>query len=138
MYWHGALTDIYTGNHLDQDGFTRCVETYFKTCHEVGDWVEETTRLPAKRYVRTAPTLRLCGAISNTGKHHTRRPSKRSVDPINAIVGKLMSDEKGIHADIEWASRRRGSGKADALKLADDCVAEWKQFFQKHSLNPAS
>ncbi|WP_301149008.1 hypothetical protein [Mycobacterium simiae] len=142
MFWHGTLTDIYNGDVLDQDGFTRCVETFFKNCHEVGDWVQETTGLPAKRYVRNGPTLALCDAISNGGKHHTRRPRPgrrgRHDDPITAIVDDLTGDETGIHADITWTSKRHGSGKADALKLADDCIREWEAFFKKHGLHPVS
>lgn len=136
--YHADLAEIYQGNQLDQDNITRCIETFFKNCHEVGDWVQEETGLAAKKYVRTAPTLRLCDAISNTAKHHTRKPTPRSPDPITATMGDPSGDESGIHADIEWTSMSSGSGKADALKLADDCITEWEHFFHQSNLDPNS
>lgn len=134
---YGELAAMYNGNVLDRDEFTRAVETFFKICHEVGDWVQRQTHLPAMNHVRTAPTLRLCDAISNTGKHYSRQPTRRNPDPITATVGDPSGDGTGIRADIKWTSKSY-NGTDDALRLADQCIREWEQFFQQHGLDPNS
>jgi hypothetical protein len=129
-----AIADVYQGSHLDVDELTRRIEGFFKACHELGDWLEEETGLPATRYAKTPPTLELCDAIAQTAKHHTRH--QPWTDPITAVVVKLFSDKKGIHGDIAWTSNSGNNGQTDALELADQCIAQWKKFFQKHNLNP--
>lgn len=133
LHAHQELADTYAGRGLDVDDLTRRVECFFKTCHELGDWIEESTGKPAKAYAKQPPTLELCDAVAQTAKHHTRR---QSGSPITAIVVKLHGDQTGIHADIEWTSQSGNNGSDDALKLADRCVDEWRQFFQLHGLDP--
>lgn len=128
-----ALADTYAGDHLDVDDLTRRVECFFKACHELGDWIQESTALPAKSYAKQPPTLEVCDAIAQTAKHHTRR---QSGSPITAIVVKLYDDQKGIHADVEWNGNAGVSGRDDALALADRCHREWRRFFLQHNLDP--
>lgn len=68
-----------------------------RACHELGDWIEESTALPAKEYAKQPPTLEVCDAVAQTAKHHTRR---QSGSRITAIVVKLYGDQI-------WHSRRR-------------------------------
>jgi hypothetical protein len=129
-----ALADTYAGNALDVDDFTRRVENFFKTCHELGDWIEEATGRPAKTYAKQPPTLEVCDAVAQTAKHHTRQ---QSGSPITAIVVRLYGDhQKRMHADLEWNDNAGRRGKDDALKMADRCIGEWRRFFLQHSLNP--
>jgi hypothetical protein len=129
-----ALQDAYAGHRLDVDDFTRRVECFFKTCHELGDWIEEQTSLAAKAYAKIPGTLELCDAVAQTAKHHTRR---QSGNPITAVVVELFGDKRGIHADLAWMSNS-GSGRDDALDIANRCVAEWRKFFQQNNLDPES
>lgn len=129
-----ALADIYQGSGFNQDGFTTAIEVFFKTCRELADWIDEQEpSVDAKRYVNTEQSLKICDGLAQTAKHHTRDGK----DPITAHVDKMFSDRHGIHADIVW-NNNAGNGTLDALKLADHCIAEWEQFFQQHSLDPAS
>jgi hypothetical protein len=121
------------GDALDVDNLTRRVECFFKTCHELGDWIEEEIGLQAKTYAKQPPTLYLCDAVAQTAKHHTRR---QPASPITAIVVRLYGDQKGIHADLECKNNAGVSGRDDALALADRCVDEWRRFFLQHNLNP--
>jgi hypothetical protein len=131
-----TIFEVYQGDQLDVDDFTRRIEGFFKTCHELGDWIEESTNLPAKDYAKAPPTLELCDAVAQTAKHHTRNPKLK--DPITAVVVELFGDTAAIHADIAWTSNSRPSGRDDALMLADRCIAEWERFFQQNNLNPGS
>ena len=36
----------------------------FKACHELGDWIEESTALPEKEYAKQPPTLEVCDAVA--------------------------------------------------------------------------
>lgn len=135
QYARKLILDVYEGQHLDVDDLTRRIEGFFKTCYELGDWIEEEKGLPAKAYAKTPPTLELCDAIAQTAKHHTRH---QSGNPITAVVVELFSDRKGIHGDIAWTSNSGNNGRVDALILADQCVAAWESFFQQNGLNPGS
>lgn len=126
------ILETYQGHHLDVDDLTRRIEGFFKKCHELGDWIEEETGLPAKAYAKTPPTLELCDAIAQTAKHHTRR---QSGNPITAVVVELFSDQKGVHGDVAWTSNAGNNGRVDALMLADQCVAAWENFFRENGLN---
>jgi hypothetical protein len=129
---HTALAGIYGGKGLDQDGFTTAIEVFFKTCRELADWIDQQQPgYNATNYVNHGQWLEFCDAMAQTAKHHTRNRG------ITAYVDKMFNDRSGIHADIVWTSNS-GSGTRDALKLADDCIAEWQAFFQQHSLDPAS
>lgn len=132
---HGSLVEVYQGDGVNADDFVRRIETFFKTCHELADWIHrDTGRRAAFDYVRKAPTLMLCDAVAQTAKHHTRhQPGK---DPITAVVNEIFSDEAGKRAEIMWTSSS-GSGKDDALDLANRCIAEWEKFFQENNLDPA-
>ncbi|MBO0882504.1 MAG: hypothetical protein J2P17_19660, partial [Mycobacterium sp.] len=113
---------------------TRWAENFFTTCHELGDWIEEQTGLPATDYAKAPPTLELCDAMAQTAKHHTRQRGK---DPVTAHVSVVHGDLIK-HADIVWTRKSGGSGTEDALDLANRCIAEWEKFFQQNSLDPES
>jgi hypothetical protein len=131
---HAVLGENYEANGIDVDDFTRRVEGFFKTCRELPDWIEEETGLPAIEYARNPPALELCDAVAQTAKHYKRKPSKW--DPITATVVELFGQDSGLRADITWESAKRRGERQDALKLADDCIAEWHSFFHLHKLNP--
>jgi len=130
-----AIVDVYQKEGLDADDFTRRIEQFFKTCHELGDWIEKQTGLPAKAYAKSPPTLELCNAIAQTAKHHQH---DRGNDPITAQVDEVFGGADTKHADITWSRQSGPNGRIDALTLADDCIAEWRKFFNEHNLDPDS
>jgi hypothetical protein len=134
-----TLENTYAGKVLNVDELTRQVESFFKTCRELADWIQEATGRPAIAYVKSQPALDLCDAVAQTAKHYTRDPSRgRDSDPITAIVVQLYGDETVIHADIEWTKESGADGVVDALDLARRCRDEWREFFQMHDLDPTS
>jgi hypothetical protein len=136
MNAHASLAEVYQGKGLDADDFTTRIEMFFKTCRELADWIDkQQTGRNATQYVNTAPSLKIGDGLAQTAKHHSR---DRGSDPITAHVGKMFNDRVGIHAEVVWTSNNSGSGKSDALKLADDCIAEWRAYFQQHALDPES
>lgn len=132
LHAHTALADVYQGGPLNSDDFTRRIEIFFKTCRELADWIDEQQPgLNAKDYVNTAGSLKICNGLAQTAKHHTRNHG------ITAYVAKMYNDQTGTHADVAW-THGSSSGRLDARKLADDCIAEWQAFFQQHGLDTAS
>jgi hypothetical protein len=129
---HTALAEIYGGNRLHQDNFTKAIEDFFKLSRELADWIDQQVPgVQAMGYVNSAVSLQLCNAMAQTSKHHTRTHG------ITAKVNQMYSDAAGIHADIAWTDGSTG-GTVDALQLASDCIAEWQAFFLQHQLDPAS
>lgn len=133
MHARNAIVEVYERKGIDVDDFTRRVEQFFKTCHELGDWIEEQIGHPAKDYAKSPPILELCDAVAQTAKHHTRRQTRK--DPISAVVVELYGDEGRNHADISWSKESVPAGRIDALVLADQCISEWRKFFAEHSLD---
>lgn len=132
-----ALAAAYAGPGLDTEGLNRRVESFFKTCRELGDWIQESKVARTSRYIhKKGSALKVCDAVAQTAKHFKRRPDRKR-DPITAIVVEVHNDhQQGIHADIAWNSKGGNNGQEDALKLADRCIAEWQAFFQARGLNP--
>jgi hypothetical protein len=128
---YGALAAAYQRKGVNDDDFTRRIEVFFKTCRELADWIHrQHPGLDAMDYVNTESALKICDALAQTAKHHTRYKG------ITAKVEELFLEANGARADIAWTDGS-SSGTLDALKLADDCIAEWKAFFQQHGLDPA-
>lgn len=127
---YAELAAAYQGNGINDDDFTRRIEVFFKTCRELADWIDNhQPGFNAMDYVNNQPWLEYCDALAQTAKHHTRNRG------ITAKVDELFLEANGARADIAWTSNS-GSGTLDALKLADDCLAEWKAFFTQHRLDP--
>jgi hypothetical protein len=135
LYFREAIAEEYVSGRLRVDDLTRCIESFLKTCHELVDWIQESTGLPVRDYAKSSPTLTICDAVAQTAKHYARDP-KYSKDPITGIVVELFGDKAGIRADVAWKSNSRPSGRQDALALADLCIAEWEKFLQLHKLDP--
>ncbi|MDT5410932.1 MAG: hypothetical protein QOG14_3152 [Mycobacterium sp.] len=127
-----AIAEEYDSGAIRVDHLTRCIETFFKTCHELIDWIDESTSLDAKTYAKSSPTLLLCNAAAQTAKHYKRNQA----DAITVHVVELFGDQPGrVRAEVKWTSKR-SNGTADALALADRCIAEWNNFFQLHQVDP--
>lgn len=127
---YDQLVEACKGPGIHDDDFTRRIESFFKTCRELADWIDkELTGRGAVTYVHTAPSLKIGDALAQTAKHHTRDGG------ITAKVNELFLEANGARAEIVWTDRM-SSGTMDALKLADDCLAEWQQYFQQHGIDP--
>lgn len=132
-----ALANEYAQRRLWDDELTRRVETFFKVCRELGDWLKEATDLDALAYLHASADLQVCDAVAQTAKHFARNPSQGR-DPITAVVATLNETGNGPRASLCWTSAGGRNGQADALELADRCITEWEKFFQQNGLDPNS
>lgn len=132
LYYRESIAEEYERGELRVDQLTRCGESFFKTCHELIDWIDESTSLKARAFARKSEALKLCDAAAQTAKHYRRDND----DKVTFEVVELYGSQSGhVIAQVKWTSARN-SGSADALKLADDCIAEWERFFQLCGVDP--
>jgi hypothetical protein len=126
-----AIAELYNGNGLGADDFMRRIESFCKTCHELGAWIEATTGKPAKAKAASPPALELCYWVAQTAGLY-EPPTPR------AEVENLFSTSTGIRADIIWTETSTGAihNRKDALAFADECITQWEGFFGQHTLNP--
>lgn len=75
--------------------------------------------------------------MAQTAKHFARKPNQGR-DPITAIVATLSGTVDGPRAFLPWSSVGGRNGQADALDLADRCIAEWEKFLRQNGLDPNS
>ena len=135
---HGLneLRQSYAQNDLNNEVVRRQVEEFFKGCRELADWLRASAgRGEAMDFVHTNPALKLCDAMAQTTKHHTRH-AKPNGDPITAWIARIHG--AGVKAEIEWSAQSGASGVEDALDLAEQCVAAWESFLRVHQLDPTS
>ncbi|PWK41665.1 hypothetical protein [Actinoplanes xinjiangensis] len=129
------LEDLYSRDGASNEDVRREVEEFFKSCRELADWLSEHAgKRDAMTYVNSDPDLVLCNGMTQTIKHHTRRPG-RDPDPITARVSWVHGG--GVRAEIEWSRPSGPRGTEDALDLARRCAAAWTRFFQQHRLDPS-
>ena len=130
-----ALQVTYRQRDLDNEVVRRQVETFFKDCCELADWLRKQADSPnAMNYVKTDPDLKLCDGMAQTTKHHTRAPSSKQ-DPITARISWVHGGQ-GVRAEIEWSTPSGSTGIEDALDLARRCKSAWERFFAQHGLTP--
>jgi hypothetical protein len=129
-----ALEVTYQQSDLDSEAVRRQVETLFKDCRDLADWLLHQAGKPnAMDEVHTDPALKLCDGVVQTTKHHTR---DRGSDPITAKISKAHGGQGGVRVTIEWSAPSGTAGCDDALDLAQRCKAAWLQFFQRENLTP--
>jgi hypothetical protein len=126
-----AIAEIYNSDILDVDNFMRRIESFSKTCHELGAWIEATTGKPAKAAAKSPPALELCYWVAEAARLY-EPPTPR------AEVENLIRRGKTTRADITWTDTSTGALiiRKDALDFADECIAQWQKFFREHNLNP--
>ncbi|WP_158713455.1 hypothetical protein [Streptomyces sp. NRRL F-525] len=130
-----AIQATYLQNDLDNEAVRRQVETFFKDCCELADWLrEQAGKADAMDYVKVDRDLKLCDGMAQTTKHHTRAPSSKR-DPITARISRVDGGQ-GVRAEIEWSTPSGSTGTEDALDLAQRCKSAWERFFQQHGLTP--
>ncbi|MFF7290352.1 hypothetical protein [Streptomyces griseorubiginosus] len=130
-----VLEATYRQNDLDNEAVRRQVETFFKDCCELADWLQEQAGMSAAvGYLKSDPDLKLCDGMAQTAKHHTRAPS-RSRDPITARISRVDGGQ-GVRAEIQWSTQSGSTGTEDALDLAQRCKSAWERFFRLHGLRP--
>ncbi|MDX1880127.1 hypothetical protein SBE55_20200 [Mycolicibacterium sp. 141076] len=132
-----ALANEYAQHRLWDDELTRRVETFFKTCRELADWLQEATGFDALSHLHASADLQVCDGVAQTAKHFVRNPHPTR-DPITGVVATLNGTANGPRAHLSWTSAGGRNGQADALDLADRCIAEWEKFFQQNGLDPNS
>jgi hypothetical protein len=105
--------------------------------HHLAEWLDKDASVSgpigadALSLVNSDPALSLAVTVSNSYKHHTRRGG------IQADISSVRSSSGGNAVRIGWSNTRSGAtGVKDGLVLADACVAAWKAFMARHSLDP--
>jgi hypothetical protein len=117
-----------TTTGLSNEQVRRIVEHFFAICRELADWLKQNAGLTqALDFVTSDPYLRLCDAVAQTTKHHTREGK----DPISARVMNISTGPHGISVEIEWTRPSGDNGSADALDLAERCVAAWQRYINR-------
>lgn len=131
----GVIEATYRQDDLDNEAVRRQVETFFKDCCELADWLQEQAgQSTAMDYLKTDRDLKLCDGMAQTTKHHTRAP-RRGRDPITARISRVDGGQ-GVRAEIQWSTPSGLTGTEDALDLAQRCTSAWERFFRQHGLTP--
>ena len=121
------------------------VRSFFTECHHLGDWIrEDLDNLPrvgdahAGAHVETSLVLSACDAICNKAKHAERSKDPRTKEDRSTgrvlTVDRQPSGSYSVSIRVDWTPKSEWASTSpscfDALKLADDCVTSWREFFR--------
>jgi hypothetical protein len=115
------------------------VQRFFVTCYHVRDHIRnDTANLPNLDrthiwpYFNADPYLPIAQAFANTDKHMVRDHPN---DP-TARVTNAKSDPSSNRATVSYIAPPLAQVDYDALQLAENCVAAWRQFFKSEAITP--
>ena len=112
------------------------VTRFCSECHDMRDWlVGDLENVPGftasdiTAHATSLPALQVISAVANSHKHHTRRAGTTT-----ARIRSTGMSPRGarVTIEIDWASQ--AATNVDALDLANDCVASWRQFFGSNGI----
>jgi hypothetical protein len=139
-----AIDSAYDGEHLASNTeIEDRVRSFFRTCNEMREaLIGEIGALPASasktqinKQVFAVWPLKLCSAMANTTKHHTRQPTLDERDPISAQIAEtIITGGKHARVSLRYWSPSTAEQLVDARKLAHECVEAWREFFKKHGI----
>jgi hypothetical protein len=128
---------IYESDRFPGEEVARAtIETFFLNCLHVGDWLWDDpggrrSKEDVLALFRGDPALGICRGFANTVKHRGR---DRDGD-IEAVIKRVHHPHAGrpATATVEWWLEGQEDVRhtVDALKLAEDCMATWKQYLKK-------
>ncbi|WP_033289964.1 hypothetical protein [Amycolatopsis jejuensis] len=137
--WHlvrQQLADVEEtlANRREVDRVKRVIETFFIACTHLGDWISQD---PSTKALKTEvehlpkddPSWRICRAVANTSKHHTRNGG------ITARIQSISFAEHGTTATFAWTEHKIVQTE-DALVLAKRCMDRWERFLTENNLQP--
>lgn len=107
---------------------------FFEDCWHLVEWLGRDSSVPGidQKYVSEAalasPAMKVCEAVANTSKHHTRLPKLPT-----ALVKSVTLTNGNPTALIKYSEGNRDT-EHDAQPLATECMAWWHQFFADNGI----
>jgi hypothetical protein len=112
------------------------VTRFCNECHDMRDWLEGdigslagVTEADITNHARSAASLRISSAVANSHKHHTRASGTTA----RIRSTRITPQGARVTIEVDWATP--AATTVDALDLANDCVASWRQFFANHGIS---
>jgi hypothetical protein len=142
--WYERLRSTAEGRPHDMESLNYEDEMYafFESCFHLKDWLKNDPAGPLSRpqdvedFVSGSEPLRWCADIANGSKHLVASKTSR-VDPKTGLGRRLYSIRLGNVTSTIISARYFivGAGQSrDAMKLADACLAAWRQFLRNKKL----
>ena len=119
----------------DADAFRSSVESFFTTCWQISDWIEQEPTLPAVDRDAIGPLLKsslpltVCNSFANKLEH------KASGIKATAKLERITIRKDAWRASIIYIADER-THTFDALALAKECMDDWRGFLVAHGATP--
>ena len=111
------------------------VTRFCSECHDMRDWLigdlsnlADVTATDVTSQASSSPPLTMSSAVANSHKHHTR--SQGTTARIRSTH--MTPQGARVVIEVDWATPT--ATDVDALDLANECVASWRQFFASHGV----
>ncbi|HEB4992753.1 TPA: hypothetical protein R0E59_001532 [Aeromonas hydrophila subsp. hydrophila] len=115
--------------------------SFFEICYHLKDWVKNSPEYSSftnvEEFVSTTPALRICADICNRLKHKKLK-SRRSNTEIglfkitNTISVSMLDGDGQSMTRIDKATIETERGEECCFILAEECMREWEQYFQRN------
>jgi hypothetical protein len=110
------------------------VPRFCSECQDMRDWLKDdigslpgVTEADMPAHATSSPPLTVTSAVANSHKH-------RKAGTTTARIRSTRMTPQGARVliEVDWATP--GARSVDALDLANDCVAGWRNFFASHGI----
>jgi hypothetical protein len=140
--WFERIKEIENGQReeLNLPRFKDEYMAFFINCYHLADYIEKDDNLNISgnaiyNHIRSSQELKICKDVANASKHLKLNSCAETTQNTDLAEGidvelNLPSGEASISYKIEMQN-----GEKDAFSVAQDCISDWKDFFQKHNLN---
>lgn len=142
LRWYDRIEQTGSGREhtMESDYYQDELYAFFQNCWHLKDWLKndpasEMSRDTVETFANGPAPLGWCADLANGSKHLTL--TKHRIDPTTAIGGRHFHLSLGNTGPTKIAVRYDvvgGADKRDALTLATECLAEWRQFLSDHHL----
>ncbi len=129
---------MYAGNVQGSERCNDFVYYFITDCAHLPEWikkdpaVEQRIKSKVNGVVKKSDALLFCVAVANTDKHHTRYPGETEARIKATTMG------TGATVEIESVDANGATTSWDALKLANQAMADWSAFIAKTGLEPGT
>ncbi|QXZ09595.1 hypothetical protein KUF54_16580 [Comamonas sp. Y33R10-2] len=144
QYQFSKLRFIREGVSLEYGGNVEFeLFSFFEICYHLKDWVKNSPECSSfsdvENFIKDTPALRICADICNRLKHKTltrrRSNSEIGIFQITSTISVSMPEDKSHSmARLDKATIETERGEECCFALAQECMNEWNQYFQRNGV----
>ena len=135
---YADIQEAFSTTGIDNQAIANRLVIFFQACWNLIDHLKNDKSLPSidhqpREEIKTSEAMKICEAMANTSKHHTRWDPKSATGHIKEINFSGPRITAVIHYKQDGVNGEPHD--FDAETVATACMAWWRDFFSKHEID---